>query len=766
MLSVIIVAAYYFVPKPDINSYTPYSSAYFDKQGSLLRLTLAADDRYRLYQPLEALSPQVVAATVLYEDKDFYQHSGVDLSAMARAGWDTYVKKSRRVGASTISMQVARLHWNISTNNLGGKLQQTLRAIQLSRHYSKDQILELYLNLAPYGRNIEGLAAASLIYFDKKPSELSLSESLALAVIPQNPNKRHPAKPSNIPALTNARQRLFERWLEQHPDDIALAGHLKLPFSARSPEQLPFNAPHFVDYVNRLSSQWDNGYINTTLDSLHQKKLEKIIHHYVDDKQHLGIRNASALLLNYQTMSIEAMVGSADFNNADIHGQVNAATAKRSPGSTLKPFIYGLALDEGLIHPLSLLKDSPRRFGGFTPQNYDKRFLGPVSATKALIESRNVPAVDLQAELKTSSLHQVLLDAGVTSLKDKSHYGLALGLGAGEVTMLELASLYAMAANQGELKVIKALTQPATTNSPKRLLSKEASFLVLNMLKDNPMPGQIQLSQHNDRNQVAWKTGTSWAFRDAWAVGVSGPYVLVVWVGNFDGKGNSAFVGRTAAGPLLFSMFRSVNFDTSWKVADSFSIDQMNLKEVDVCAETGDLFEKHCRSSATTWFIPGKSPIKVSNVYRSIPINKASGLRACSFRYGDTKMQVFEFWPSDFTRIFKQAGVALKPPPPYEPGCDFTNKATAGHQPIITSPQTKLEYSIRIEVEADRQIPLRAIVDSSVDKLHWFIDDSYLGSAENGEPFLWRANAGSFQVRAVDDFGRSASRQILVKQIH
>lgn len=774
LLITALLAAYAFIPKPDIRAFTPYSQAYFDKNGSLLRLTLASDDRYRLYQPLEKLSPELIDATLFYEDQDFYEHGGIDASAIIRAAWDTYIKRSRRVGASTITMQVARLHWGISSNNLGGKITQILRALQLSRHYTKQEILELYLNLAPYGRNIEGVTAASLIYFNKKPSDLSLPEALTLAVIPQNPNKRNPSKASNLKALSEARKRLLKRWLEHRPNDIAKAAQFDLPLTARRPEQLPFDAPHFINYLGATQSHWSNGYTHTTLDSSKQRELEKIVAEHVARKSDLGINNAAALLLNYQTMSIEAMVGSADFHNADIEGQVNAATSKRSPGSTLKPFVYGLALDEGLIHPLSLLRDSPRRYGGFTPQNYDKQFWGPISATNALIESRNVPAVDLQAELRRTTFHQFLNAAGVSGLKEQGHYGLALALGGGEVTMLELVSLYAMLANQGELRDIKAVKDHRDINTPSRsaakktahLLSPESSFMVLDMLKDNPPVEQLTIDTNSSRNQVAWKTGTSWAFRDAWAVGVSGPYVLAVWVGNFNGKGNDAFVGRSAAGPLMFSIFDAINEDQGWQVQRTTALEQLNLKRLDVCSNTGDLYEQHCQSAAQTWFIPGVSPIKVSNIYRAIPIDPASNLRACGHQAGVTEMRVYEFWPSDFTQLFKQAGIVLRTPPPYKAECNFTNRANSGQKPIITSPQTTLEYAVRSGVKADSQIPLKAVVDANVSKLHWFVDQSYLGSVSNGDALLWQANPGEYQVRVVDDAGRSASKNVRVTQLN
>ena len=777
---------YLFAPKPEIKQFIPYSNAYFDKNGTLLRLTLASDDRYRLYQTLDAISPKMKAATVLYEDQHFYHHAGIDFSALLRAAIDTYIKKTRRVGASTISMQVARLRWRIPSNTIKGKLTQLLRAAQLSRHYSKDEILEYYLNLAPYGRNIEGISAASLIYFNKKPSELNLSEALTLSVIPQNPNKRNPTVKRNLAELRKARARLFERWVEINPDDAKLRSLIDLPLAVRTPEQLPFKAPHFINYVSKQQSQWQYGFVDTTLNIHTQEKLESIVKKYVAGKAIKGIHNASALLLNYQTMSIEAMVGSADFHNAKIFGQVNAATAKRSPGSTLKPFVYGLAIDDGVIHPLTLLKDSPRRYGGFTPENYDKRFWGPILAKDALIQSRNVPAVDLQAQLKQRSFYQFLQEAGISKLKAESHYGLALALGGGEASMLELASLYAMLANQGVLKEIKSYINANTHNDnandkstknkqtlkpAKQLLSKEASFLVLDMLKDNPPPNANTNFKHlnhglHKKNDVAWKTGTSWSFRDAWSVGVSGPYVLVVWVGNFDGKSNPSFIGRSAAGPLLFSIFNQLSNSEqrAWEVSDTTDLHNLNLKRVEVCAQTGDLYQSYCEGKKETWFIPGVSPIKVSNIHRKIPINIKSGKRSCFHKHGETEFKIFEFWPSDFIKIFEQAGISLKRPPAYDSQCALSGLSHSGKKPVITAPQKTIEYYIRLEREKDRQIPFKAITDPDVKTLHWFVGNTYLGSVAPSKTLLWNAKPGKFNIRAVDDSGRASSVNIVIHQ--
>lgn len=778
-----LVLAYVLCPKPELQRFVPYSTAYFDTNGELLRLSLADDQRYRLFASLDQLSPELVTATVLYEDQDFYQHLGVDFAALIRAFWTTYIVNERRVGASTIVMQVARLRWQIPSHTVTGKIQQIVRAMQLARHYSKEEILQLYLNLAPYGRNIEGVAAASLIYFNKTPSQLSLPEALTLAVIPQNPNKRNPTTTNGYANLLHARATLFTRWLEHHPEDASKQKFLALPMRIRAPEALPFRAPHFVDAIHQQQSKWRHGMINTSLQTGKQNALERTVTDYVAANTAIGIQNAAVMLLNYQTMQIEALVGSADFYNADIHGQVNGALAKRSPGSALKPFVYALAMDEGLVHPLSLLKDAPRRFGGFTPENYDKQFRGPISVKDALIQSRNVPAVALQSQLKKQSFYQFLQEAEVTGLREESFYGLALALGGGEVSMVELARLYATLANNGLLKPIQWLkADPAYPDTKakkeKRLLTAEASYLILDMLKDNPSPSALNIDIAGlQNNEVAWKTGTSWAFRDAWAVGISGPYVAVVWVGNFDGKGDAAFVGRSAAGPLLFSAFAAITPGQGWKVSETIRNKPLNLKKLNMCASTGDLYDSNCPVAAESWFIPGVSPIKVSNIYRKIPVDITTGLRACWHEAGKTELKVYEFWPSDFLHLFHQAGLSLKTPPPFQQPhqqpfqrqgqnqCSIDQQSSYGETPVITSPQSTIEYVVNQESKASQQIPFTAIVDPDVTTLHWFVDDRYQGKTARGQPFFWTAIVGKYQIQVVDDAGRAASKRFVVRGV-
>jgi penicillin-binding protein 1C len=762
LIFLLMAIGYILIPRPDLVSYQGYSRAFFDKHGQLLRIGLANDQRYRLYVELENVAPALKEATLVYEDQDFYHHPGVDPLALVRAFWSTYISGQRRIGGSTISMQVARLRWGLNSRALSGKLEQILRALQLTRHYTKDEIFEAYLNLASYGRNIEGVEAASLIYFNKPASQLSLPEALSLCVVPQNPVKRNPTTASGYQGLKVARDALFDRWLESHPEDSAQRLFFELPLSVRSPENLPFSAPHYVNAVDYMLPALRTGRVETTLDLDLQRSVERNLKGYISRNRALGYSNGAVAVLNYQTMELEALVGSADFWDREIDGQVNGAAAKRSPGSTLKPFVYALAMDQGLIHPLTMLEDSPRRYGGFTPENFDQQFLGPIFAQDALILSRNVPAAALQARLDSPGLHQWLVAAGVAGLKPSGHYGLALSLGGAELTMFELLHLYACLPNAGVLNPIRYLQedQPGQGSS---VLSAEAAYLTLDMLSRNPPPNSPDLvGQVENRLDVAWKTGTSFAFRDAWAIGVSGPYVIAVWIGNFDGSGNPEFIGRKAAGPLLFELFRSLKGGDAWAATGIMNPGLLNLKKVEVCSASGDLPNQYCPQTTATWFIPGVSPIRVSSLHRAVPINLQSGLRACSHQPGVTELRVYEFWPSDLTGIFRQAGIALKQPPPYEVDCDIDATSQSGSPPTISSPSWGLEYRLRTERQGLEWIPFEAVVETGVKEVYWFVDDRFVGKVKAGETFFWMPQSGHFIVRAVDDHGRAAQRKLEV----
>jgi len=768
LLATLVVCALLAIrywPRPALSQSVPLSLAVEDRDGRLLRLTTAADQRYRLWIPLREMSPALVDAVLLHEDAWFRRHPGFNPVSLARGAWSTY-SGNARIGGSTITMQLARLRWRLDTRTPRGKFVQLLRAMQLEAAYSKDDILEAYLNLAPYGGNIEGVGAASLIYFRKPAGQLTLPEALTLAVLPQAPSRRgrlnHLGGDEGEYAgagLEAARTRLYRRWREQHGADPAQDALMQLPLRLRSTRELPFVAPHLVDRVLAERSWHPEGgsTLQTTLDTRLQRLLEERVRNHLARERERGLHNAVAMLVDTRDMGVRALVGSAGYFDASIDGQVNGSAAKRSPGSTLKPFIYALALDQGVLHPATVLRDVPTAFGPYTPENFDGRFLGPVTATDALVRSRNIPAVDVAAQLTQPSFYAFLRRAGISRMASEQHYGLALVLGGGEVSMEELARLYAMLGNDGRLRSLR-WREGDPREVATQLLSAEAAFVTRDMLRQNPRPGAASLPAA-DAPPVYWKTGTSWGFRDAWSAGLVGPYVLVVWLGNFDGSSNPALVGVEAAAPLFFDIVDGLQA-ARVGLAEPARQWPLNLKRVQVCRASGDLPNAYCPQRGDTWFIPGKSPIHVSRVHRAVAIDNASGRVACGpFDPRSMHTEVFEFWPSDLARVFDQAGIPRRRPPPGS-DCDGA-QAWLGSPPQITSPFRATRYTLRLSHPDQVNLNLAATVDADVSKLYWFVGDSFLGMASPDQTLAWTPKqAGRFRLSVVDDHGREDARDV------
>jgi penicillin-binding protein 1C len=745
-----LTIAWALLPRMPLREGLGFSRAIYDGQGKLLRLTLAADERYRLWVPLSRISPWVVEATLLHEDRLFRLHPGVNPVALVRAAARTYLTGGRRMGGSTLTMQLARIRYGIDSRTPGGKLLQILRALQLERHYSKEQILEAYLNLAPYGRNVEGVGAASLVYFEKEAEQLGLGEALALAVIPQSPARRAPGEAGGT--LEAARDALTRRWLAAHPADARRRAGLSGPVRVRLPEALPFLAPHFVEGVLASSTA---GTVVTTLDLRRQRLVERALRAHVDRRRAVGIDNAAALLVDHRSMEVVAAVGSASFFDPRIAGQVDGTRARRSPGSALKPFLYALAFEQGLLHPRSILEDAPARFRGYDPENFDGRFAGPISATEALNRSRNVPAVRVASRLDPG-LHALLTGAGIAGLQPEEHYGLALVLGGAELTMEEIVRLYALLGNGGILRPLKT-TLAAHAPVEKRLLSEEAAWVVRAMLEQNSPPGLSPAGgAARDPVAVAWKTGTSHGYRDAWAVGLFGQYVLAVWVGRFDGQGNPAFIGLEAAAPLFFQIVDGLRAEALLEASPHPR--PPGIAAVAVCPVSGKLPGPHCRHTASTWYLPGTSPIDTCDVHREVLVDGA-GRRACAPGPG-VRGEVYEFWSSAMLRLFAEAGIPRRVPPRQAPGCRLEEGAARGAAPQITSPQEGVTYSLRLPRVGEEAIPLTAVTDADTREVFWFVDAELVGRARRGESILWRARPGRFVVRAVDDQGRAGAARV------
>lgn len=753
---------------PPLRNWLPSSTAVYDDKGRLLRLTLASDQQYRLWVPLQQVSPQLVQGVLLHEDRWYRWHPGINPYGLLRGAWVTYVRRGAPQGGSTITMQLARLLWGLNTRTPVGKLRQMGRALQLELFYSKREILEAYLNDAPYGANVQGVGTASLVYFGKQASQLSLPEALTLAVIPQDPSRRLLAMQKNSKdalmssGLADARNRLYQDWLAHHPQDASLKPLFALPLTLRPLNRLPFEAPHAAEQAltsQSLNGGTDNAVLATTIDLDLQHNLERQIALYVKRNASRGINNATAILVDTRDMGIRAMVGSAGYRDASIQGQVNGTLAKRSPGSTLKPFIYGLGFDQGVLQPQTVLRDVPTAFGPYTPENFDGNFLGPITATQALIRSRNIPAVWVASQLHQPSLYDFLQQAGISRLASEQHYGLSLVLGGGEVTMQELAGLYAMLANRGMLRPLRLRADdPQSTGT--RLLSEEASFMVMDILRQNPRPDDAA-SAPSMRMPVYWKTGTSWAFRDAWTAGSFGPYVLVVWVGNFDGSGNPAFVGVDAAAPLFFQIIDALRAEHV-RMDEPVRTTPAHLKRVQICLASGNLPTEWCPQKGMTWFIPGKSPIHVDDIYRPVVMDDTTGQAACPpFDGKRTHIEVYEFWPSDLQRVFQQAGMPRRKPP-VNPSCSGGERVD-GSAPGITSPLRGSTYTLRLKQLDEERIPFTATSDADVHALYWFVDDAYIGRSTPGESMFWQPHgAGQYTIRVVDDHGRADQRLMQV----
>lgn len=756
-LAVLALLAAARAAKPPLRESAPLSRAVYDRRGRLLRLTPAADGAYRLWTPLERVAPELVEATLLHEDRWFRLHPGVDPAALLRAAWLTYGRRVRRVGGSTVTMQLARLRWRLDSSRPAGKLAQIARALQLELLYSKDEILEAYLNLAPYGGRVEGAGAASLAYFGKDASRLDLGEALMLAVIPQNPVRRSLAGGARADeaAREAARRRLFARWSERHPGDARAGGALEAPWALSGPGGLPRLAPHFT---RRVLGECEEDRVLSTLDLELQRLLERLVSGHVERRRERGVRNAAALLVDFTSMETLAAVGSADFSDASIAGQVSALTARRSPGSTLKPFVYALAYEQGLAHPRTLLKDAPAAFGAFDPENFDGEFAGPLPAREALVRSRNIPAVELASRLKPPGLHGFLRDAGVRLDRPSEHYGLGLALGSAELSMEELARLYAMLGNGGVLRPLRR-RMGAAPGPGRRLLSPEAVALLMEGLADNPRPRQSFRDEWRAAPlPVYWKTGTSWGFRDAWTAGVFGRYALVVWIGNFDGEGNPAFVGAEAAAPLFFDVVDALRARGPLRDAYAAASPPPATAMAEVCAVSGGAPGAFCPRRARAPVIPGVSPIAACAVHREVLVDAATGLRAC--RREGARPEVFEFWPSDLLRLFRQAGIARRVPPADAPGCELTARAGRGLPPAIASPLAGATYYAR-PGEAE-PIPFTATADADARELWWFVDGEFVGRSSSGRPFFWTARPGRAVVRVVDDQGRADARELQV----
>lgn len=523
---------------PPLGKNLDTSHSVLDRDGRLLRAYANGEGRWRLPATVEDVDPRYVRMLLAYEDRRFYEHVGVDPFAVGRAAFQLIRQGHIVSGASTLSMQVARLLEPRQERSFAAKFRQIARALQLELALSKTEILSLYLTFAPYGGNLEGVRAASLSYLGKEPRRLTLGEAALLVALPQSPEMRRPDR--NSAAARAARDRVLDRVQAFVPaDEIARAKMEGVPVARRD---LPVLAPHAADQI--VAAEPALRTHRLTIDAALQKTLQDLAR---ERAQALGpLISLAIIAVDNATGEVRARVGSADYFDARRAGQVDMTNALRSPGSTLKPFIYGLGFEDGLIHPETLIDDRPVRFGNYTPENFDLTFQGTVSVRKALQMSLNVPAIAVLGKVGVNRLSARLTQTGAALVLPKGEApGLAMGLGGVGIRLNDLTMLYSGLA-RGGLATPLIERQGAAEANPRRLLDPVAAWYIGNVLIGAPPPDNAP------HGRIAFKTGTSYGYRDAWALGFDGRMTIGVWVGRPDGAPVPGLVGRAAAAPILF----------------------------------------------------------------------------------------------------------------------------------------------------------------------------------------------------------------------
>jgi len=728
-----------------------YSQIVTAKDGTVLNAFLTSDDKWRMMTELSEITPEMQEAVIFKEDKYFNQHPGVNPGAIIRALYNNITTGNRTSGASTITMQVARL-LQPKNRTYVNKLIEMFRALQLDMLYSKDEILQMYLNLVPYGGNIEGVKAASVLYLEKTPEVLSLAELTALSIIPNRPTSLRPGINNDVIIIER------NKWLQKFksaqifPDEIIEDAMLE-PFTAFRTEG-PKMARHFC---TRLKYQYPGKpIIKSNLIAEKQAQTEKLVSNYVKQLWGLDIHNGAAIIIDNETHEIVAYVGSGDFYNTYDGGQVDGVQAIRSPGSTLKPLLYALAFDNGLQTPQSIIADVPVNYTGYSPENYDEDFHGNVTIEFALSHSLNVPAVKTLSELGMDKFINTLTTCDFSTIdKKRNDLGLSIALGGCGVSLEQLTKLYASFATKGQYKHIKWL-QGDDDNTSVQIISEGAAFMITEILTQLTRP-DLPNYYKNAKNVplVAWKTGTSYGRKDAWSIGYNDNYTIGVWIGNFSGKGVPELSGANVATPLLFNLFNAITSDNNkdWNTMP----DMVNFRYV--CAETGKNPADFCQHVVLDYFIPAVSKNLTCNHLIEVKVNEKEKISYCTSCLPDAgyKLKFYTNYSPEIISWMTSKNIPVSLIPIHNPACE---RVFAEDGPVITSPINELEYLID---NLDKQkIMLDAHVGADVKKIYWYVNNKLLIASDPKTPVFFEPEEGKSKISCSDDKGRNTDIEIVV----
>ena len=737
-------------PVPDqIN----YSTIVTDNKGEVIHAFLTPDQQWRMRTELNEISPLLRKTILAKEDKYFYYHPGINPLAICRAFFINILHGRRSSGASTITMQVARAlepkrrtYWN--------KCIEVFRAFQLEMKYSKDEILQLYFNLAPYGGNLEGVKAASILYFKKSPDHLSLAEITALAIIPNRPSSLILGRNNDL-ILKERNKWLIQFSKEKLFTEKQIEDALHEPLTA-SRGEIPKLCPQLSYKLKKLGSD----VIRTNIALNTQRKLENLVESHTRELQLKNIQNAAVVVIDNRSHKVISYIGSADFRDSAADGQVNGAAAVREPGSTLKPLLYGLCIDQGLLTPKMMIADVAVNYGGYAPENYDRKYNGYVSMEYALEHSLNIPAVrSLRALGKDKMIGALSLCDFTQIRKDENKLGLSMILGGCGASLEELTGLYAALANDG-IYIRPSYTQNDNNSKEIRVISSAADFMINETLsKINRPDFPLNWSSTAHLPKIAWKTGTSYGRKDAWSIGYNKNYTVGIWVGNFSGPGIPELSGANVATPLLFKIFNTIDYDNDgdwYRQPKDCSIRM-------VCAETGLPPSDHCNDLITDYFIPLVSPSGKCDNMEEIavsPDEKISYCKNCLPSNG-YKKKLYRIISPEMQQYFDEHQIAYQKIPPHNPGCEIVFKEGA---PLITSPSNKNDYLINKKDPEPLLLSCKA--GNDVAKVYWYINDQFYKVAGAKARQFFIPEEGPVKISCTDDKGRNQDIRINVRYVN
>ncbi len=754
---------------PDDLFNKPQSRILLDRDGQLLAASIASDGQWRFPVP-DSVPVKLKLSLLEFEDRHFYSHPGVHLPSIVRAAKQNYKADKIVSGGSTITMQLVRLSRNNPPRSISEKLLEVILATRIEIKYSKEEILKMYCAHAPFGGNVVGIEAASWRYFGRAPHELSWAESATLAVLPNAPSLIFPGK--NQEALVAKRNRLLDRMLESGFFDEATCELAKLEPVPGPPHKLPQHALHllFADYSENGRAVMRR---KTHLNAQIQVLAENAVQRHTDKLSGNFIRNAAAIVVHVPTGEVIAYVGNVKTENAAFGDHVDIIRSKRSTGSILKPFLYAAMLESGELMPTQLIPDVPVRLGNFQPDNFSEGYDGAVNADKALARSLNVPAVTMLNNYGVERFHHITQKLRLTSIdKNPDHYGLTLVLGGAESTLWEISRAYASMSSVINSYPSKTSDTPLfhqevfesnsnDVKSEEHIFSAAACFLTFEALqKVNRPEEEMGWESYSSSRKIAWKTGTSFGFRDAWAVGSTPEYVVGVWVGNASGEGRPGLTGTLAAAPLLFELMDQLP-QTSW-----YATPWDDLDEVVVCKHSGYLPSQICPETDTI-LVPHNKPVQTlaCPYHKMIHLETKSGLQVNQNCVSASEISSLPWFtlPAVEAWYFQRKTPWYQPEPSWKEGCN-PDESSAPMQLINQIPANGIFIPTDIDGKKSSLV-LEAAHRQNGRIIYWHIDDQFIAQTTDIHSITVNPTPGIHELVLIDDMGNMLRKRFRIREM-